>query len=75
MNNHHRLNIKTCPTCKSNKIQRVIRDITREYKSQSYIVPDVGFFICPDCGEKLFDHEALEKMKLFSPAYNNRHLK
>ncbi len=61
--------IKTCPTCGSDKIKRVVRDITRKYKAQTYIVPKVDFYDCPNCGEKVFDREAMAKIKAYSPAY------
>ena len=65
-----KLQIKTCPTCGSEKIRRVVRDITRKYKGQSYTVPKVSFYDCPNCGEKIYDHEAMLKIKTYSPAYH-----
>ncbi len=61
--------IKTCPTCGSDKIKRVVRDITRQYKGKTYTVPKVGFYDCPNCGEKVYDHEAMLKIRAYSPAY------
>ncbi len=63
------LHIKTCPTCGSNKIKRVVRDITRKYKGQTYTVPKVAFYDCPNCNEKVYDHEAMLKIRAHSPAY------
>ena len=63
------LHIKTCPTCGSDKIKRVVRDVTRKYKGQAYIVPKVGFYDCPNCGEKVYDHEAMLKIRAYSSAY------
>jgi YgiT-type zinc finger domain-containing protein len=65
-----KLQIKTCLTCGSEKIRRVVRDITRKYKGQTYLVPKVVFYDCPDCGEKVYDHEAMLKIKAHSPAYH-----
>ena len=65
-----KLQIKTCPTCGSEKIRRVVRDITRKYKGQSYTVPKVGFYNCPNCGERGYDHVAMVKIKAYSPAYH-----
>ena len=70
MTMNDKLQIKTCPTCGSEKIRRVVRDITRKYKGQTYIVPKVGFYDCPNCGEKVYDHEAMSKIKTYSPAYH-----
>lgn len=61
--------IKICPTCGSDQIRRVLRDITREIKGQSYIVPAVEFYECPVCGERIFDREAMAKIQSYSPAY------
>lgn len=65
-----KLQIKTCPTCGSDKIRHTVRDITREYKGHTYTVPKVGFYDCPDCGEKVYDHEAMLKIEAHSPAYH-----
>jgi YgiT-type zinc finger domain-containing protein len=65
-----KLQIKTCPTCGSGKIKHVIRDITRKHKNHTYIVPKVEFYDCPNCGEKVFDHEAMLKIRNHSPAYH-----
>jgi YgiT-type zinc finger domain-containing protein len=64
-----KLQIKTCPTCGSNKIKRVVRDVTRKHKGQTYTVPKVGFYDCPNCGEKIYDREAMLKIEAHSPAY------
>ena len=63
------LKIKTCPTCGSDKIKRVTRDLPRQFKGQSYIVPMVEFYECLNCGEKVYDHEAMLKIESHSPAY------
>ena len=65
-----KLQINSCPTCGSDKIRRVVRDITRKYKGQTYIVPKVGFYDCPNCGEKVYDREAMLKIESLSPAYH-----
>ena len=62
--------IKTCPTCGSEKIRRVARDILRKYKGQDYTVPKVGFYECSNCGEKVFDREAMLEIEAHSPAYH-----
>ena len=62
--------IKTCPTCGSEQIRRVVRDIIRKYKGQTYTVPRVEFYECPNCGEKVYDREAMLKIEAHSPAYH-----
>ncbi|MCC7189301.1 MAG: type II toxin-antitoxin system MqsA family antitoxin [Anaerolineales bacterium] len=64
-----KLQIKTCPTCGSDRIKRVVRDISRKYKGAAYIVPKVEFYDCPNCGEKVYDHAAMQKIQSYSPAY------
>jgi hypothetical protein len=27
---------------------------------------------CPDCGERLFDHDAMRKIETYSPAYTKQ---
>lgn len=64
-----KLQIKTCPTCGSDRIRRVVRDLTRTYRDQTYTVPAVEFYDCPVCGEKVYDREAMLKIEACSPAY------
>jgi len=66
------MEITTCPTCGSKKIKPVRRDVTRTYKDKTYVVPDLEFHECPACGERLYDHEAMQKIEAHSPAYAAR---
>lgn len=61
--------IKTCPTCGSNKIRRVVKDVVRKYKDQTYKVPAIEFYECSNCGEKVYDKVAIQKIEEHSPAY------
>jgi YgiT-type zinc finger domain-containing protein len=70
MSMNHKLQIKLCPTCGSDQIKPVLRDLIRNFKGQSYTVPQVAFYDCPNCGEKIFDHEAMLKIETCSPAYH-----
>jgi YgiT-type zinc finger domain-containing protein len=65
-----KLQISRCPTCGSDKIKRVVRDIDRIYKGQTYTVPAVEFYHCPNCGENVYDREAMLKIEACSPAYH-----
>ncbi|MDI6770703.1 MAG: YgiT-type zinc finger protein [Anaerolineales bacterium] len=65
-----KLQIKTCPTCGSNQIRFVVRDIVRMYKGLTYTVPKVGFYDCPNCGEKVYERETMLKIEFHSPAYH-----
>lgn len=66
---NEKLDIKTCPTCGSDKIQRVVCDVTRKYQGQTYIIPSLEFYDCSNCGEKVYDREAMLKIEAYSPAY------
>ncbi len=68
------LNITTCPTCGSRRIQHVRRDFHEVYKGEAYVVPDLDFHECPDCGEKVFDRDAMRRIEAVSPAYRTRRL-
>lgn len=64
-----KLKITTCPTCGSDKLKEVCRDWTSAVHGETYTVPALEFYECPDCGEKLFDREAMRKIEAYSPAY------
>lgn len=66
------LNITLCPTCGSDQIKQVCRDWTGAYKGQAYVVPDLAFYECPVCGERVFEREALAKLQAHSPAFPKR---
>ena len=68
-----KLFIKTCPTCGSDKIELVVKDVTRKYKGQTYTVPAVEFYVCVNCGEKIYDRAAIQKIEAYSPAYHHKH--
>lgn len=68
------LKITICPTCGSDKIKRVRRTLTRTYKGQTYKVPSLAFHECPNCGERLFDSQAMNKIEAHSPAYGHHPL-
>ena len=68
-----KLFIKTCPTCGSDKIELVVKDVIRKYKNQTYTVPAVEFYVCSNCGEKVYDRVAIQKIEAYSPAYHHEH--
>ena len=64
--------ISECPTCHGRSIKRIRKNLRRAFQGQSYIVPNLEFEECPDCGERLFDHDAMRKIEAHSPAYAKR---
>ena len=61
--------ITVCPSCGSDKIKRLRRNWTGTFKDQTYIVPNLVYYTCPGCGEKVYDREALQKIEAYSPAF------
>ena len=64
------LKISSCPTCGSAKIRRVRKTIERTYRDRTYMVPNVSFWECADCSERLFDRDAMHRIEACSPAYH-----
>lgn len=61
-----------CPTCGSKKIKQVRRNLIRNFRGQTYVVPDLEYHECPDCGERVYDPQAMRKIEAHSPAYAKR---
>ncbi|HEY4760174.1 MAG TPA: YgiT-type zinc finger protein [Thermoguttaceae bacterium] len=61
--------ISTCPSCGGNHIQKVRRNWHGEYQGQKYSVENLEFHECPDCGEKVYDREAMRAIEMHSPAF------
>jgi YgiT-type zinc finger domain-containing protein len=51
------------------KIHFIEKDVTRNYKGQTYVVPGIGIYECPNCGEKIFTSDTIHKIREHSPAY------
>ena len=64
------LKISICPTCGSEKIKKVRRNLMGRFFGRSYAVPSLEFYACPDCGEKVYDREAMRKIEATSPAFD-----
>ena len=63
------LKITECPTCESPRIKRVKKNQRRTFKGKAYMVPNLEYWECPDCGEHVYDHAAMRKIEAHSPAY------
>ena len=57
------LKITECPTCGSDKIGKVRRNWRGESKGKPYVVPNLKFYECPSCGERLYDRDAMRKIE------------
>jgi len=63
------LRITICPSCGSEKIQLVRRDWVGKFQGQTYTVPQLEFYECPACGEKVYDRQAMRRIEAYSPAF------
>ncbi len=53
-------------------MKKVRRDVVEEYRGQRYTVPKLGFHECPDCGERIYEPEAMRRIEAISPAFKAR---
>jgi YgiT-type zinc finger domain-containing protein len=60
-------NIKICPTCGHRHVHPVKRDVECNFRGVVYTARAIEFHECPDCGEKLYDREAMRKMESSRP--------
>jgi len=63
------LKIGRCPTCGSKRIKWVRRNWRDDFQGKPYWVPNLEFYECPDCGEHIYDRDAMRKIEVHSPAY------
>ena len=61
------ITLTCCPTCGSDKIERIQRDWTALVREQSITVPALEFYECPNCGERVFDHQAMQAIEAHYP--------
>lgn len=64
--------ITRCPSCGSLKIKQVRQDWTGKHNSKAYRVPELEYYECSNCGEKLYDRAAMRRIEAASPAYVRR---
>ena len=63
------MDITHCPSCGSRKIRKVRGAVSHEFEGETYTVAGVTYYQCPNCGERVYDGEAVDKMQAASPAY------
>lgn len=69
------IKITICPTCGSDKIEKVCRTWIGKAQGRTYPVPDLEYYECPDCDEKVYDREAMRKIEARSPAFSKRQVR
>ncbi len=63
------LEITVCPNCGSDRIKCVRKSVSGRVRGKRYTVPNVQYYECPVCGEKVYDREAMRKIEAGSPAF------
>jgi len=69
------LKITTCPSCGSRKIRKIRRNWAGIFKGKKYTVPNLRYYECPECGEKVYDRDAMRDIEVHSPAFERAHPK
>lgn len=67
-----KLQITECPSCASPRIKHVRKNLRRTWKGHAYVVPNLEHWQCPDCGEHVYDRDAMQRIEAHSPAYAKR---
>lgn len=60
--------ITVCPVCLG-KVETVRKDWIGHFQGQSYVVRDLVYYVCQECGECIFPRETIKKIQAHSPAY------
>jgi YgiT-type zinc finger domain-containing protein len=47
--------ITVCPSCGSRTIKKMRRNWTGQVKGRTYVVPNLEYYVCPQCGETVYD--------------------
>jgi len=61
-----KLNITVCPTCGGKGIKKVRKTVSGIRQGRPYSAPDIEFYECPDCGEEVYEPEAIRKIEKYS---------
>jgi len=56
-----------CPTCGSDDLKKVRRTWTGELEGKFYTIPDLEFYQCAACWERILDRKALRRIKASVP--------
>jgi YgiT-type zinc finger domain-containing protein len=54
--------LKTCPICAGRRIHKVRRTFNHLAGVQTVRIPNVECYECPDCGERIYDPAAADKV-------------
>ena len=68
------MKIASCPNCGSREIKKVRRNLSGKFHGETYLVPALDYYECPDCGEKVYDRQSMKKIESYSPAFSKKHV-
>jgi YgiT-type zinc finger domain-containing protein len=54
--------LKTCPICSGKRIHKVRRVFSQTVEGREVRIPNIECFECPDCGERIYDPAAADKV-------------
>jgi YgiT-type zinc finger domain-containing protein len=57
--------LRHCPTCESSRIRTIRSDYRIRVRGEDVLVPKLERDECPNCGEILFDPEAMRRIESF----------
>lgn len=52
-----------CPTCGKGTLKHVLRDVETSAGRRRLVVRNVAIEECPECGERVYDLAALQKLR------------
>jgi YgiT-type zinc finger domain-containing protein len=64
--------ITNCPVCSSPEIRRVSGPWPGKVWGQAYVVEDLEYYACPNCGEKVLPPEAMRLIQAASPVFRGK---
>lgn len=63
-----RLKLSVCPNCGNKNLKKVRKAVTGTRQGKRYSAPDVEFYECPDCGERIYEPSAIRQIEQHSHA-------
>ena len=58
-----RLKLTICPNCGNKNLKKVHKTVTGTRHGKRYSAPDVEFYECPDCDERIYDAVAIRQIE------------
>jgi len=61
--------VSACPACGGTSIRAMQEDWSHAYAGKRYVVKNLRYFHCAQCGEKVYDPSAMRRIQAASPAF------